>query len=276
MDLGSVKDEFKQYPHFLSPGVVTGLACCPLSGQLISASVDGTLRCWSLEEGDRVQTLSVEEGPPPLALGGPATGGTFYSFSERGLDFWGMNSLYHLHCMLGADDGGPLRQIVAPPWHAPFPPRALCVSGDRSLALVDVETGAVLSSLGLGAGQRARAADYCPHKETLLVLTAQGAVLRASALTNPATGLDEWQGVWEEPWPQGKQVGGEGCGRTPGPGMASCLALYSAVSDHKEALEDWRELRELEDLPAIRRRSRLDGRTWSACSSVCLCVRVLL
>ena len=250
------------------PGVVTALASCPLSGQLISSSLDGTLSCWSLEEGDRIQTLHVEGGAPPLALGGPGAGGTFYSFSERGVDFWGMNSVYHLHCMLGTD-GAPLRQIVAPPCRRPLPPRALCVSGHGNLALVDVETGAVLSSLVLGPGRRVIAADYCLHRETLLVLTAQGAVLRASALTNPATGLDDWRGAWVEPWPRGKQVDG-----TPGPGKASCLALYSAVTDHKEALQDWRELRELEDLGAIKRRSRLDARNWSVWLCVCLCASV--
>ncbi|KAJ8368870.1 hypothetical protein SKAU_G00088980 [Synaphobranchus kaupii] len=247
-------------------GVVTALACCPVSGQIISASLDGTLRCWSLEEEDQVQLVHVEGGAPPLGLGGPGAGGTFYSFSERGVDLWGMSSLYHLHCRLGADGyhGGPVRQIVVPRCPPPYPPRALCVSGHRSLALVDVETGAVLTSFVLGAGRRVRAADYCLHKETLLVLTAQGAVLRASALTNPATGLDDWRGTWEEPWPRGKRVDGEGDGWRPGPGPASCLALYNAVTDHKEALEDWQELRELGDLRAIKRRSRLDARNWSA------------
>ncbi|XP_064190218.1 WD repeat-containing protein 97-like [Anguilla rostrata] len=249
--------------------VVTSLTSCPLSGLIISASLDGTLRCWSLEEGDQVQMVHVEGGAPPLGLGGPGAGGTFYSFSERGVDFWGMNSLCHLHCRLGADGhhsghrGGPLRQVVVPPSPPPFPPRALCVSGGGSLALVAVETGAVLSSFAPGAGRRVRGADYCPHRETLLVLTEEGAVLRASALTNPAAALDDWRGAWEEPWPEGKHVGGDGDGRQPPrPGPASCLALYSAVTDHKEALEDWQALRGLEDLRAVKRRSRLDARNW--------------
>ncbi|KAJ8387184.1 hypothetical protein AAFF_G00159960 [Aldrovandia affinis] len=243
-------------------GLVTALACCPLSGLIISASLDGTLRCWSLEEGDQVQVVLIEGGNPPLALGGPGTGGTFFSFSERGVDFWKMTSLYSLHCKLGVAGGGPMWQITTPPCPPPYPPRALCVRGDRTLALVDAETGAILTAFSLGVGRRVRSADYCLPKETLLVLTEEGAVLRASALTNPATGLDEWQGTWQEPWSKAKQAEGEGDSPPPSPGAASCLVLYSAVTDHAQALEDWRDLQELCGQRAIKRRSLHDAENW--------------
>ncbi|KAG5849837.1 hypothetical protein ANANG_G00075940 [Anguilla anguilla] len=60
----------------------------------------------------------------------------------------------------------------------------------------------------------------------------------------------------------GRRGQGRGRAAAPRPGPASCLALYSAVTDHKEALEDWQALRGLEDLRAVKRRSRLDARNW--------------
>uniref|UniRef100_A0A8C7VZ85 Si:ch73-174h16.5 n=1 Tax=Oncorhynchus mykiss TaxID=8022 RepID=A0A8C7VZ85_ONCMY len=197
-------------------GVVTSLACCPESGLLLSASLDGTLRCWSMEGGDQVQCFPIEGGEPPLGLGGPMKGGTFFTFSQQGVDFWTISSLYNLHCRLGGDLGGPMRQIVVPscPLPYPYPTRVLCVSGDSNVMLVAAETGAVLTSFS--TGQRVRCADYCLHKEILLVLTEGGTLIRASTLTNPAT-----------------------C-----PGLASCMVLYSNIADGQRALDEWKSLQE--------------------------------
>ncbi|KAG9347704.1 hypothetical protein JZ751_003717 [Albula glossodonta] len=236
------------------------------SSLIVSASLDGTLRCWSLEEGDQVQVVSAEGGgAPPLALVGPGKGGTFFSYSKRGVDFWSMASLYSLHCKLGDARGvtgvRTMQQIVVPAYPPPYPARAVCVTGDRKLAVVAAETGAILTTFSLGAGQKVKSVDYCLPKETLLVLTEDGAVLRASTLTNPATGLDEWQGRWEEPWPKAKQTEEEGENRThTGPGLALCMTLYSALNDHREALEDWREIQELCDPRAVKRRSLHNGK----------------
>ncbi|XP_023828155.1 WD repeat-containing protein 97 [Salvelinus sp. IW2-2015] len=221
-------------------GVVTSLACCPESGLLLSASLDGTLRCWSLEGGDQVQCFPIEGGEPPLALGGPMKGGTFFTFSQQGVDFWTISSLYNLHCRLGGDLGGPVRQIVVPSCPLPYPTRVLCVSGDSNVTLVAAETGAVLTSFG--AGQRVRCADYCLHKEILLVLTEGGTLIRASTLTNPATCVDEWKARGQGPWQREEQTDGEGDQWIAKPGPASCMVLYSNIADGQRALDEWKSL----------------------------------
>ncbi|XP_062377303.1 WD repeat-containing protein 97 [Sardina pilchardus] len=221
-------------------GLVTSLVCCPRSGLLLSCSLDLTLRCWSLEEGDQVQKIRVAGIHPPLAMGGPVKGGTFFTFSEDGVDFWNINSLYQLHCKLGGDFCGPVRQMIVPPCPPPYPARVLCIHGDRDVTLISACTGAILT--GLTAGRKVLCAEYCLLKETILVLTEDGVMLTTSALTNPITVLDEWAGQGQEPqqWEDG-----EGDGQDSGPGPASCLVLYRSLADRKRALQEWRDLQEM-------------------------------
>lgn len=222
--------------------VVTSMIWCPQSGLLLSASLDKTLRCWSLEEGDQVQSVSIQGHDPPLAMGGPSKGDTFYTFSQKGVDFWAMSTLYTPHCQLGGEANGPVRQIKVSSFPQPYPTRVLCVSGDRDVTLVAGQTGAVLTSFR--AARRVRWADYCLPKETLLVLTEAGTVICASTLTNPATQLEEWEGRGQGPWHREEQADGEGGQGLAGPGPASCLVLYHCVADDQRVLSEWRSLQE--------------------------------
>uniref|UniRef100_A0A3P8ZJ67 WD repeat domain 97 n=1 Tax=Esox lucius TaxID=8010 RepID=A0A3P8ZJ67_ESOLU len=223
-------------------GLVTSLVSCPESGLLLSASLDGTLRSWSLEEGDQVQCVLFQGVAPPVALGGPMKGATFYTFSQRGVDFWTSTSLYDLHCRLGGKLGGPVRQILVTPSQPPYPTRVLCVSGDSDITLVAAETGDVLTSFS--AGRRVRCAEYCLTKEMALVLMEDGALIWASTLTNPATLVDELEGFGQRPWQREEQTDIEGDKGLAGPGPASCMVLYSNIADGQRALEDWKSLQD--------------------------------
>ncbi|XP_041922998.1 WD repeat-containing protein 97 isoform X2 [Alosa sapidissima] len=226
-------------------GLVTSLVCCPRTGLLLSCSLDLTLRCWSLEEGDQVQKISVEGIHPPLAIGGPAKGGAFFTFSEGGVDFWNINSLYQLHCKLGGDFCGPVRQMIVPPCPPPYPARVLCIHGDRDVTLISAVTGAILT--GLTVGCRVLCAEYCLLKETILILTEDGVMLTASALTNPITVLDKWTGESQEAkqWEDKERDG-----QNSGPGPASCMVLYRSLADRKRSLQEWRNLQELRGMRA--------------------------
>ncbi|KAL1006792.1 hypothetical protein UPYG_G00077170 [Umbra pygmaea] len=215
-------------------GLVTSLSCCPDSGLLLSASLDGTLRSWSLEVGDQVQCLSLEGAEPLVALGGPMKGGAFFTFSQIGVDFWSMNSLYNLHCRLGVNQSAPVRQIVVTSFPPPYPTRALCVSGHSNITLIAAETGAVLTSFS--SGSRVMWANYCLLKEILLVLTEDGALIRASALTNPAKLLNEWDWLGKRDVRRDQGVAG--------PDPASCMVIYSDIADGQRALDDWKSLQE--------------------------------
>ncbi|KAJ8010226.1 hypothetical protein DPEC_G00072800 [Dallia pectoralis] len=235
-------------------GVVTSLLCCPESGLLLSTSLDGTLRSWSLEEGGQVQCVSFPEAAPPMSLGGSMNGDTFYTFSQRGVDFWKNTSLYDLHCRLGGTQGGSVRQILVTSSLPPYPTRVLCVSGESDVTLIAVETGAIVTSLHVG--RRVRCADYCSIIEMALVLTEDGALIWASTLTNPATLVNELEGLRQE----GEQADGEGDqGLT---GLASCMVLYCKITDRQRALDDWMGLRDRRDKRPSYKKPLQDAKNW--------------
>ncbi|KAK2860052.1 hypothetical protein Q7C36_004218 [Tachysurus vachellii] len=205
---------------------VTSLLLCPMSGLLLSSSLDSTLRYWNLQTGDQVKTVTPPTGSaPPLSVGGPSSTSTFFSFSKAGIDFWTFNSLYELHCKLGGDSAhNPVCQILAKPSGPNYPVRTVCVRGDSGVMLMAAGTGAVLTVFQPEG--KVRCADYCLYKEMLMVLTDEGAVIKASTLTNPVTQL--------ETWTNGESGWGDAC----------CMALYSHIADEETALEEWMELQQ--------------------------------
>ncbi|XP_029001553.1 WD repeat-containing protein 97 isoform X2 [Betta splendens] len=221
-------------------GTVTSLFYCAELNVLLSASVDCTIRWWNVEKGTVARCVSAER--PSLCVGGTREGDIFFSVSQHGVDFWSIRNPYSLHCRLQREDGAPLRQILVPPVRAPYPARVLCVSGGGDVALVSAKTGAVVTSLK--AQQRILCADYCLHREILLLLTDAGDVLRGNALTNPVTLMQAWRGRGQGPWQQGECVTKDGAQHLPAPGPACCLVLYSYVTEPQGALEEWRSLQD--------------------------------
>lgn len=214
-----------------------------------------------------MQKISVKGTHPPLAVGGPAKGSAFFTFSKGGVDFWTISNLYHPHCKLGGDLCGPVRQMIVSPCPPPYPARVLCVHGDRDVTLIAAETGAILT--GLTVGCKVLCADYCLPKETILVLTEDGVMLTASALTNPITVLDEWSGKrqrsrqWED---------GEGDGQDSGPGPASYMVLYSNLTERKRALQEWTNLQEQRGRKAKKQKYVDDPKNRCVCMfHVCAC-----
>lgn len=221
---------------------MTSLFYCSELQVLLSASVDCTIHWWNVEKGNIVNCVSTEPERPPLCVGGTQKGDMFFSFSQHGVDFWSIKSLYSLHCKLKREERAPLRQILVPPFPAPYPTRVLCLSGGRDITLVSAKTGAVVTSFK--AQQKILCADYCLHKEILLVLTDSGNVLQANTLTNPVTLMQEWRGRGQGPWQQGVYVTNDDAQHLPVPGLACCLVLYSYMTDPQGALEEWRNLQD--------------------------------
>lgn len=231
------------FPLYSCLGVVNSLFYSSALSMLLSASEDGTIRCWNVEEGDMVECVHTEEENPPMCFGGTKKGDSFFSFSQQGVDIWTVRTLYTLHCKLKGDEGAPLRQILTSPFPAPYPTRVLCVSGDSDITLVAAETGAVLTSFK--AKQRILCADYCLQKEILLALTDTGTVLQANSLTNPITLMQEWKGRGQGPWHHRDHVTENDARALPIPGPACCLRLYNYVAETQGALEEWRSLQEM-------------------------------
>ena len=153
---------------------------CSETAMLFSASQDCTVRCWDMEVGAEVQRVHTKN--PPLHIGCTAgVRGPLFSYCcQGGVDFWTLSRLFTLHCKLGGgDERIPLRQILVPLCCAPpYPSRALCVVGDGDVVLVAVDTGEVLTSFTVT--EKVLCAEYCMHREILLVLTEAGTVLQAS------------------------------------------------------------------------------------------------
>ncbi|XP_026148405.1 WD repeat-containing protein 97 isoform X2 [Mastacembelus armatus] len=223
-------------------GVVNSLFYCSELNMLLSASVDCTIRCWNVEEGDVVECVDTEQKSPPLYIGGTSKGDILFSFSHQGVDFWSIRNIYNLHCKLKGDKGASLKQILVSSFPPPYPIRVLCVSGDSDINLVAAETGAVLTSFK--TQQRILCADYCLHKEILLALSEAGTVLQANTLTNPITLMQQWKGRGQGPWQKEDRVSEDDRQNLTIPGPASCLAVYTLVTDARGTLEEWRNLQE--------------------------------
>lgn len=226
----------------LSLDVVNSLFYCSELSMLISSSVDCTIRCWDVAECNAIDCIRTDQKSPPLYIAGTRKEETLISFSNQGVDIWTMRKLYSLHCQLRSDEGAPLRQIKIPSIQIPYPPRILCLRGDRNIALVAAETGALLTSFK--AKDRILCADYCLHEEILLALTEAGTVLQANTLTNPITLMEEWKGRGQGPWKHVEFLIENDADILTIPGPACCLAIYSYVADRERALKKWRSLQE--------------------------------
>ncbi|XP_059389208.1 WD repeat-containing protein 97 isoform X2 [Carassius carassius] len=213
--------------------LVTSLVLCPVSGLLLSSSLDGTLRCWRPEVGDQVQIIPIPNGcPPPLVMGGPDSAGTFFSYSTNSVDFWTFKCLYNLHCRLDGVLRGPVHQILTPPTPPSFHACVVCIHGNNNVTVVAAETGEVLTRFQ--ANGRVRCADYCVPKDILLVLTEDGVVTTASTLTSPVTVLDEWHGIEHWDWSGGQMQANIG--------IVCCMVLYNDVKGIQLGQEEWRSL----------------------------------
>nr|XP_017212558.1 WD repeat-containing protein 97 isoform X1 [Danio rerio]XP_021333610.1 WD repeat-containing protein 97 isoform X1 [Danio rerio] len=208
--------------------LVTSLALCPVSGLLLSSSLDGTVRCWSPEVGDHVQIVSIpNECSPPLIMGGSDSAANFFSYSTNSVDFWTFNCLYYLHCRLDWVNRLPICQISTPPNPPSFQACVVCTHGNSNITVVAADKDAVLTRFQTKG--KVVCADCCVPKKILLVLTEDGVVTIASTLTSPITIQDEWRGIerWEGP-----------SGQTEAKiGTVSCMVLYYDITD-----KEWESL----------------------------------
>ncbi|TRZ03872.1 hypothetical protein DNTS_027890, partial [Danionella cerebrum] len=220
-------------PRLGATALVTSLALCPVSGLLVSSSLDGTLRCWRPDVGDQVLIISIpKECPVPLVLGGPNTAGMFFSYSSESVDFWTFNCLYTLHCRLDELTGGSVRQIYSAPGLHSFPACIVCVHGSSSVTVVAAWLDTVLTRFQAKEG--VRSADYCVPLEILLVLSEEGVVTVVKATVNSVEILDEWDKIENWDW-SGGQVGAK-------VGTACCLVIYSDITDIQRQPKQWKSL----------------------------------
>lgn len=206
---------------------------------LVSSSADCTIRTWDVEECEAVECVQTKHKNSQLHIGGTKKEGIFFSFSNAGVDFWTIRTVYALHCKLRKEECAPLRQIRVSNFPPPYPARVLCISSDSHINLVAAETGVILTSFK--ANDRILCVDYCLHKEILLALTEAGTILQVNTLTNPMTLMQVWNDRGQGPWHYAESI----YPHYPiAPGPACCLVIYSCLTDEHRALEEWRRLQE--------------------------------
>ncbi|XP_038616008.1 WD repeat-containing protein 97 [Tachyglossus aculeatus] len=175
-------------------GPVTALAVLPSTPRVLSASRDGTLRTWDLDAGEQVGEVTLQAGAgaahpevtrllPPARPGAPVV-----ALGPAWVELWRLRELY---VPLAALPAPVLALQAAPPIcaapRAAFPRRLLCLCRDRSVRLLAAPSGRPVAALQLDDGPAGSpaAAAYCLVRETLLVLTGGGGLLRVNVAVSP-------------------------------------------------------------------------------------------
>ncbi|XP_051827283.1 WD repeat-containing protein 97 isoform X2 [Antechinus flavipes] len=210
---------------------------------VLSASQDMTLRTWNLETAQQMGEVSLRSPwdgisgkeeimsyptPsncfetvcrlwPPVRPGAPllAQGATY-------LELWTVRQLHHPLATLNSSVQG---LELAPPLPQAerhlLPQRIVSRCADGTVRVFSSVTGLMISTLLLQPGELAAATAYCVPREVLLVLSNEGALLRANAARCPM------QVVRRLPPPP------------PGEPQPCCLHLISHVVDQLRAYNSW-------------------------------------
>uniref|UniRef100_K7E8B0 Uncharacterized protein n=1 Tax=Ornithorhynchus anatinus TaxID=9258 RepID=K7E8B0_ORNAN len=210
-------------------GPVTALAVLPSTPRVLSASRDGTLRTWDLDTGEQVGEVALQAGaegarPEVTGLLPPARpGAPVVALGPAWAELWRLRELY---VPLAALPAPVLALQAAPPLctalRAALPQRLLCLCRDWSVRLLAAPSGRPLAALQLDGPA---AAAYCLVRETLLVLTGGGGLLRVNAAVSPM------QVVQRVPPPP-----------APAP-RPCCLHLYHHLPDPVAAQTSWTNVR---------------------------------
>ncbi|XP_055981396.1 WD repeat-containing protein 97 [Sorex fumeus] len=224
---------------FLShTGPVTALALLPDTTLVVSASQDGTMRTWDLQEAAQVGEVVLDCPGPNQPLGQvtrllppPDLGRPLFSLRDFSVQLWRLRTLYSplaqlsapvLHLQVAPPTPGPMQSPLQPQ----LPVRLVCACADGWVYLVSVATGLTVTALPLQPEDCAAAVAYCLPREILCVLTLTGHLVFATSACCPMRVLHR-----ERPPPP------------PGP-RPCCLHLYSHLSDPKSAFDTWEMVRQ--------------------------------
>ncbi|XP_054985604.1 WD repeat-containing protein 97 [Sorex araneus] len=224
---------------FLShTGPVTALALLPDTTLVVSASQDGTMRTWDLQEAAQVGEVVLDCPGPNQPLGQvtrllppPDLGRPLLSLRVSSVQLWRLRTLYSplaqlsapvLHLQVAPPPPGPMQSPLQPP----LPTRLVCACADGWVYLVSVVTGLTVTALLLQPDDCAAAVAYCLPWEVLCVLTRNGHLVFATSACCPMRVLHRER----PPLP-------------PGP-RPCCLHLYSHFSDPKSASDTWEMVRQ--------------------------------
>nr|XP_020660178.1 WD repeat-containing protein 97 isoform X1 [Pogona vitticeps]XP_020660181.1 WD repeat-containing protein 97 isoform X1 [Pogona vitticeps] len=255
------KGRLLSFKKDLHSRVITGLAYCHVTGCVVTASRDTTIKVW--DKNWNIQTVFVGHTAPVIAVTIYPDRPLVFSASQDGtirtwnldtidqvdqvhvlepvetletktashvistsgssLNLWKINKLYSLYSPVGS----PVKRLSCSNLEAlgNFPVRLLCVGQDSTVRLVEAQSGLILSTFSLDQPSQVQEAAYCLPRETLFVLTEPGSLLRINAAADPM--------VLKKSTPS--------CSQESKP---CCLLLYSHVVDPEAAYATWCEVAE--------------------------------
>ncbi|XP_059170361.1 WD repeat-containing protein 97-like isoform X2 [Physella acuta] len=180
----------------------------PYGSAFISASLDCTIRVWSMETFDEIDKTVVSE--PVEGMGTQTDYDIIYTHAGRRVDLWRLQHLLQMHTNIGYR----VTRIKTTD-HPCFPRRAVLLCRDSSVRLVCPANGEVITTLLMKPTDGLVDAAYAIAEDLLFALMANGDIVKAATDQNPCHVLDRWK-----------------C-NTPTE-MCVCLLLYEYVVDPTE------------------------------------------
>jgi WD40 repeat protein len=174
---------------------VTALKRHVTGSSLISCSLDGTVRVWSLET--LVECNRLDLGVELLGLSVSGCGGgdnvQLLVHSHQDISIWHLSQL-ETHFASVYSNTVALSRV-----ESPDAARIMATAGDGSVRLISPATGEVITTFfPIFTADLLSEMVYCPLCGLLFALLSTGEVLVASALTNPCSTLQLWTSTHRE------------------------------------------------------------------------------
>ncbi|XP_048577146.1 uncharacterized protein LOC5521505 isoform X2 [Nematostella vectensis] len=194
---------------------VNTLAIYPFGSYIMSGSSDNTIRVWSLDMSDEVNRIHTNQ--PVKGLGSVVGKDNLFSFCRNSLDLWKIEHVHSVFTTIGCKV-----KSIRNTTHPRVPGRMVCICSDATVRLISPGSGACVTTL-LVPGMQTIADVTCAAADNLLfALLVNGAILKASTLTNPCKIMEEWK----------KEDTGV-------PSTCNCLCLYEYVVEDKLENDAW-------------------------------------
>ncbi|XP_064610519.1 uncharacterized protein LOC135474835 [Liolophura sinensis] len=170
---------------------VNYLGVHPYGPAFMSASLDRTVRVWSLESCDEIDHTEIQK--PVQGLCSQLAYDTFITFSGKSADLWNIQHLYQMNTSVGYRVFSMKHTL-----HPMFPKRSVLLCKDSSVRLVSPNSGDVITTLLQHPRKGLIDAAYAVAEGTMFVVTGRGSIVKCKTHTNPCTVVAEWEYPSEE------------------------------------------------------------------------------
>ncbi|KAH9488277.1 hypothetical protein Btru_063856 [Bulinus truncatus] len=158
----------------------------PHGSSFISASLDCTMRVWSMETCDEIDKTIISE--PVAGIGTEINKDIFYTFTGKRVDLWRIQHLYQMHTNIGYRVN---KMKVTD--HPAYPRRAVLLCRDSSVRIICPANGHVITTLLMQPSDGLIDAVYAIAENTVFALLASGEIVKATTNCNPCQVVARWK-----------------------------------------------------------------------------------